>query len=216
MLIIGAKGFAKEVLEVLYKNNSLQNIAFFDDVNDDLFGKLYNTFPILKSSEEAQNYFQTISKKFTIGIGNPILRKKIYEKFTVLGGEFTSTICSKANIGNFGNIINEGSNIMTGTVITNDIIVGKGSLINLNCTIGHDSIIGDFVELSPGTHISGNCKIGDYSNIGTNATILPKITIGSNVIVGAGSVVTKDIPDNSMVIGVPAKIIKVLTPLDFK
>lgn len=215
MLIIGAKGFAKEVLEVLHKNDSLQNTVFFDDVNDDVFGKLYNKFPILKSTEEVQNYFQTISNKFTIGIGNPILRKKIYEKFSLLGGEFTSTICSKASIGSYGNIINEGCNIMTGTVITNDITIGKGALINLNCTIGHDCIIGEFVELSPGVHVSGNCKIGNYTNIGTNATILPKITIGSNVIIAAGAVVTKNIPDNCMVAGVPAIIKKEFEPISF-
>lgn len=215
MLIVGAKGFAKEVLEVIYKSNLSQNIAFFDDINEDIYGKLYNRFPILKSTEEVQNYFKEISNKYTIGIGNPILRKKIHTKFASLGGEFTSTICSKTSIGSFGNIINEGCNIMTGTVITNDITIGKGALINLNCTIGHDSIIGEFVELSPGVHVSGNCKIGNYTNIGTNATILPKITIGSNVIIAAGAVVTKDIPDNCMVAGVPAIIKKELEPISF-
>lgn len=215
MLIIGAKGFAKEVLEVLHQNNLSNNLAFYDDVNEDIGDYLYNKFPILKSNEEAANYFKTNDKHFTIGIGNPILRKKLYEKFTLLGGIFSSTISPKAVIGNFGNTINQGCNIMTGTVITNDITIGFGSLINLNCTIGHDCIIGDFVEMSPGVNISGNCVIGDYSVFGTNATVLPKITIGKNVIVGAGSVVTKDIPDNTLVVGIPAKIVKELPPLDF-
>jgi sugar O-acyltransferase (sialic acid O-acetyltransferase NeuD family) len=215
MLIIGAKGFAKEVLEVLHQNNTLENVAFFDDVNEDVFGKLYNEFTILKTCDEVETYFSEISKEFTIGIGNPILRKKLYDKFLSLGGQFTSTISPKANIGNYGNIINEGCNIMTGTVITNDVSIDRGALINLNCTIGHDSKIGEFVELSPGVHISGNCTIGDFTTIGTNATILPKINIGSNVIVAAGAVVTKDIPDNCMVAGVPAVIKKELTKIVF-
>lgn len=215
MLIIGAKGFAKEVLEVLHQNNTLSDVAFFDDINDDLYGKLYDKFPILKSTQEVQTYFKTTSNKFTIGIGNPVLRKKLYDIFTKLGGEFTSTISSKASIGNYGNIINNGCNIMTGAVITNDIFIGKGVLINLNCTIGHDCKIGDFVEMSPGVHISGNCKIGAYTNIGTNATILPKISLGQNVIVAAGAVVTKDVPDNCMVAGVPAIIKKELQPIIF-
>lgn len=213
MLIIGAKGFAKEVLEILHQLNETDNVAFFDDINDDLPNFLYGSFPVLKTDIEVKNYFETIDKRFTIGIGNPVLRNKLYLKFKDIGGVFSSTISPKANIGNFGNSINSGCNIMTGTVITNDIIINKGVLINLNCTIGHDSIIGEFVELSPGTHISGNCKIGDFSVFGTNATLLPKLTIGKNVIIGAGSVVTKDIPDNSLAVGIPAKIIKELDPL---
>jgi acetyltransferase-like isoleucine patch superfamily enzyme len=104
---------------------------------------------------------------------------------------------------------------MTGTILTNDIIVQKGTLINLNCTIGHDCHIGEFSEISPGVNISGNCKIGAYSNIGTNATILPKITIGKNVVIAAGAVVTKDLPDNCMAAGVPAVIKKELPEITF-
>lgn len=215
MLIIGAKGFAKEVLEVIHQLNQLENLVFYDDVNDDAPYKLYGQFPVLRTTQEATVYFKTIDNQFTIGIGNPVLRKKLYDKFKDLGGEFTSTISPLATIGCYGNQIESGCNIMTGTVITSDITIKKGILINLNCTIGHDSMLGEFVELSPGVHISGNCKIGDYSILGTNASMLPKLTIGKNVIIGAGSVVTKNLPDNCVAVGIPAKIIKELTPLEF-
>ena len=103
MLIIGAKGFAKEVLEVLFQNNDVSKIAFFDDVNDDVSDKLYNQFEVLKTLDEAEDYFKSVSSNFTIGIGNPVLRKILFDKFTLLGGNFTSTISPKSIIGNFGN-----------------------------------------------------------------------------------------------------------------
>ena len=185
------------------------------DINLDMPETLYDRFAILKSISEAQEYFNTVDNRFTIGIGNPILRKKLYDKFTVVGGIFASVISPNASIGHFGNSISEGCNIMTGTVITNDVIINKGVLVNLNCTIGHDCEIGSFVEMSPGVHISGNCILGDYSAIGTNATVLPKTKIGKNVLVGAGSVVTKDLPDNCVAVGIPAKVIKELPALVF-
>ena len=215
MIIVGAKGFAKEVLEVLHQLNQLDHLVFYDDVNEDAPAFLYGQFPVLRNKEAAAHYFKTVDSRFTIGIGNPALRKKLALEFEAMGGVFTSTISPLAQIGHYGNTIGSGSNIMTGTVLTNDVKIGEGVLINLNCTVGHDSTIGDFVELSPGVHISGNCEIGSYSNIGTNATILPKVTIGENVIIGAGSVVTKDIPDNCLVVGIPATIKKELPELNF-
>lgn len=215
MLIVGAKGFAKEVLEVVYQLNQLENLVFYDDVNDDIPEKLFNQFPVLRTTQEASVYFKTIDNQFTIGVGNPVLRKKLYDKFTSIGGVFASTISPLATIGSFDVQIGIGSNILPGSVFSNSTKLGKGCIVYYNSIITHDCKIGDFVEISPGVTLLGKSEVDSYSQIGSNATILPNVKIGKNVIIGAGSVVTKDVPDNCLVIGVPAVIKKQLMPLEF-
>ena len=212
MIIIGSKGFAKELLEVLHHNKTLENLVFFDNVNDDVHGKLYDTFPILKTFEEVKDYFEKVTNEFAIGIGNPILREKVYQQFTAIGGNCKTIISQYAKIGYYQNEIGIGSTIMTDAIITSNITIGKCCLINKQTLIGHDVKIGDFCELSPGTKIGGNVSIGNFTSIGMNASILPKLNIGNNVVIAAGAVVTKNIPDNCMAAGVPAIIKKQINP----
>jgi sugar O-acyltransferase (sialic acid O-acetyltransferase NeuD family) len=213
MIIIGAKGFAKEVLEILHQLNDLDNLVFYDDVNNDAPDILFGRFPVLKSIFEAENYFNTIDCRFTIGIGNPVLRKKLFDKFIAIGGEFISTISTNSIIGSYEVEIGIGSNVLAGSIFSNSTKIGIGCIVYYNSIITHDCIIGDFVEISPSVAVLGGVNIGDYCQIGTNATILPNIKIGENVIVGAGSVVIKDVPSNCVVVGSPAKIIKEISSL---
>ena len=88
--------------------------------------------------------------------------------------------------------------------IGNNVMIAPHTLIT---TIGH--------PLSPAKRrknigVTAPIKIGNDVWIGSNVTILPGVTIGNNVVVAAGAVVTKDIPDNSLVGGVPARLIKTL------
>jgi sugar O-acyltransferase (sialic acid O-acetyltransferase NeuD family) len=213
MLIIGAKGFAKEVLEVFHQLKQLKNIAFYDDVNTDIGDLLYDTFPILKNENEALAFFKENGNEFTLGIGNPHLRYKLYQKFKQLGGTYISSISPQAIIGSYDIEIKEGTNILSNATISNSVKIGIGCIIYFNVIITHNCSIGDFVELSPNVILLGNVVVGSYSHIGSNATILPNVKIGKNVIIGAGAVVTKDIPDNCVAIGSPAKVIKEIEPL---
>lgn len=211
MIIVGAKGFAKEVLEVLTQIGLPENLYFFDNVSKDTPDLIAGRFPVLRSFEDAAKVIaQEKDKRFLLGVGNPAVRFNLCKTFEKIGGQSSSLASANAFIGMNGTVIGEGSIIMMGAVVTTDISLGKGCLVNYNSTIGHDSKVGDFVEISPGANISGRCTIGNYCMIGANAVILPDITLGENVIVGAGAVVTKDVPDNSLVVGVPAVIRKTL------
>ncbi|SHJ08940.1 sugar O-acyltransferase, sialic acid O-acetyltransferase NeuD family [Hymenobacter daecheongensis DSM 21074] len=210
MVIVGAKGFAKEVLEIFSQQQDLEGIYFYDDVSQDLPEALYGRFPVLKTPADAARIFAQ-DPRFVLGVGNPKVRRKLAQKMTELGGQLCSSVSPHAFIGAFNNTIGTGVNIMTGSILTNDVVVGEGVLINLNCTVGHDNVLGDYCELSPGVHLSGNVTIGKEVVIGTGAVLLPGVSIGDNSIIGAGSVVNRDVESNVIAVGIPAKVIKTLS-----
>ena len=209
MIIVGAKGFAKELLEILHQNNQLEDLAFYDDINLTDSNLLFGKFPILRNEYQIHKHFKQFGNEFTLGIGKPKLRKYLHDKFVQLGGTNTSVMSKNSDIGSYDVKIGDGCNILSGAIISNSVSLGLANIIYYNSVITHDVITGNFVEVSPGVKLLGNCLIGDFTSIGTNATILPNIKIGKNSIIGAGSVVTKDIPDNSIAFGIPAKIIKI-------
>lgn len=204
MIIVGAKGFAKEILEIFHQKEETENLCFYDDISSDLPEKLFQKYPILRSEEEVKQYFSENSPDFTIGIGNPELREKLCEKFISLGGTFTSSISKYAEIGSFEVEIGEGCNILGGVKISNSAKIGTGCMIYYNSIITHDVEIGDFVEISPNVSILGRAKIGRSAHIATGTIIFPDVTIGAHSVIAAGSVVTKDVPPGVMFAGTPA------------
>lgn len=208
MLIVGAKGFAKEILEICVRDNNFSEIVFFDDISLDIPDCLFGKFKVLRAESQVVEYFKETGNMFSIGIGSPHLRFKMFNKFTALGGQYCSTISKLSNIGTFDVKLGSGVNILDGVCISNSVDMGIGTMVYYNSVITHDCIVGKFVEISPSVTILGGAKIGDFSHIGANSVIFPNLEIGKNVIVGSGAVVRQNLPDNCVAVGVPAKIIK--------
>jgi sugar O-acyltransferase (sialic acid O-acetyltransferase NeuD family) len=153
--------------------------------------------------------FKNVDFSYVIAIGNPHGQSRIRLQHIMSGKGFspisfadpTALICKSVLYGN-------GLQVMPGVVIHNDVRIGEQCIINTRSLVEHDCRLGKGVEIGPGAVLCGRVNIGDYTWVGANATIRQRINIGRNSIVGAGSVVVKDIPDNVIVAGVPAKIIK--------
>lgn len=101
-----------------------------------------------------------------------------------------------------------GNYIQEGVILQAGVRVGDNSSIHMGALVGHESSIGNTTFVAHAVSISGKCEIGDGCFIGTNATILPRIKVGNWSVIGAGAVVTKDVPANSVVVGNPARVVR--------
>lgn len=86
--------------------------------------------------------------------------------------------------------------------------IGFGVTIKRSASVGHHAVLGDFVNINPGAVLSGFVNIGMGTEIGTGVTISNNVTIGKRCLIGAGSVVTRDIPDGVIAYGNPCKVIR--------
>jgi sugar O-acyltransferase (sialic acid O-acetyltransferase NeuD family) len=209
IVILGAGGFAREVLWIINKINKIEpqweTLGFIDE-DAGKKGSLINGLPVLGDF----SWFETrrSEKIYAVcAIGGPKARKSVVEKANKYSLEFPSLIdpcsaySSTVEIG-------KGAIIATGAVLTDNVKVGNHSIVNLNCSVGHDVSIGDFSTIDPLVALSGFVKIGGGVEIGAGAVVVPGINVGDNAFVCAGSVVTKNVDPGLVVGGMPARMIR--------
>ena len=195
MILYGASGHAKVIIDILLKSKIIIT-AIIDD-NKNL--KSILGFKVYRKQNTK------INEELIISIGNNKTRKSISSKLKNV--DYGIAIHPKAIIDKTSSI-NNGTVIMANAIINSSVKIGKHCIINTNTVIEHDCIINDFAHISPSATLCGNVFIDKGTHIGAGAIINPNIKIGKWCIIGSGSVVIKDIPNNTTVVGNPARVIK--------
>lgn len=208
IVIFGAGGFGREVQWLLERINGQKEtwniLGYIDDSIKK--GTLIDDYPVLGGTQFLKEYESKLS--VICAIGNAAIRKKIVESIRDNRSLEYPNLIDPSVLISKRVTLGEGNIICAGNILTIDIIVGDFNIVNLDCTIGHDVKIDSFVTIYPSVNISGCVKIDSLSEIGTGTQIIQGKNICSNVVIGAGSVVARDITEKGVHVGVPVRRIK--------
>ena len=207
----GAKGHAK-VLRESAGHFGYELIALFD--NDRAVRPPFDDVPLFYGKEGFNRWLsdtdlRKASVSFLVAIGGARGEDRhLIQKFMEESGLSSITLIHPAAFCAGNAALGRGTQVMANSTVGVDVKIGEACIVNTGATVDHESVLSDGVHVCPGSHIAGEVRIGPYSMIGIGAVVLPGVNIGSNVIVGAGSVVIRDVANDVVVCGNPARTLK--------
>lgn len=184
-------------------------IAGLYHYNDERTGQMDHGFEILGSFTDL--YQKDLSgMNFLLTMGDMKIRKQVSDNLIVRGGVIPSVIHPSALISRFASIAEQGVVIGANVELQNDVIVNENTVIRSDALVCHNTIIGRNVFIGPKALVGAFITIDDFAFVGQASVLVSGKAehIGRNSLVGAGSLVTKAIPDNVVAVGSPAKVIK--------
>ena len=199
LLIIGASGHGKVIVDIALKMNKYEEIYFFDD-REEITNCMQ--FSVVGKVKDVYNYLEDAD--VFVAIGNSEGRRNVLEELKQNNVSIATLIHPNAIVGE-NVVIGKGTVVMAGAVINPDAKIGEGCIINTAASVDHDCQLDDYVHVSVDAHLAGNVKLGKNTWVGVGASIINNMSVCENVMIGAGAVVVKDILESGTYVGVPAK-----------
>lgn len=207
VLILSAGDHAMVVADILLRMQeagaNVAPIGYLDD-NPALANQQFLGLPVLGGVGDLH---AVPHDAIVVAIGQNGIRKKLFEDLRSQGEAFivarhpSAIIAPDVTIG-------PGSMICAGAIVNPGSVIGANVILNTGCTVDHHNHIGDHAHVAPGVHLGGEVVIGEGTLVGIGAVVILLRTIGDWVTVGAGSVVTRDLPAGVTAVGVPARVVK--------
>jgi len=199
LLILGCEGHSKVVTDIAH------SVGFNDIIYEDP-NSISNFFL-------GGKVFKSINEKFTgyffVAIGDNFKREKVTEAFSNSNHKSRNiSLIHPSSIISPRSLIGEGTVIMPLCVVNSCTEIGTGVIINTRSSIDHDNCLKNYSSIAPGVTTSGNVTVGERTFISIGTSVKHNINIGNDVVVGASSLVLKNISNNEVFYGSPAKFIR--------
>ncbi|WP_456426197.1 acetyltransferase [Rhodocaloribacter sp.] len=204
LVIVGAGGFGREtaaLVEDINRDEPAWELLGFVDDDATLHGSERLGYPVLGGLDWL---CRRRNVHYVLAIGAPRIRKRMDRRLEATPLS-PATLIHPAAAVHRTTSLGPGTILCRGVTLTVAIRVGRHVILNLHGTVGHDATLGDYTTAHPGVHISGHARTGTAVELGTGCVLLPGVTVGEGARVGAGAVVTRDLPAHCTAVGVPAR-----------
>lgn len=206
IVVYGAGGQGKNVSLLIEQLGGWEIVGFLDD-DASKKGRIVRGYQILGSIKDAFAKYDKLNVALAIG-NSQVTEKKVKELRATGKVSFPNLIHPSVVIDNQNVKMGEGNVINANCVFTTLINIGSYNYFNRCCSVSHDVVIGDYCFVHSGVHLSGESQIGNGVWFGVNSTIVQCLKIGDNALIGAGAVILKDVEDNAIMVGNPAKVLR--------
>lgn len=203
VLILGSYAFAEEVDDLISETSEWRTAGFVENFDRSRCGMKLHGKPI---------YW--VDDLGTIGRGHHLIcaigttkRQSYIEQVEPFGLPFATLVHPSARISSTSPV-GVGAIVSAGVIVAAQSEIGSHTILNRGVLIGHHTRIGRYVTVSPGANIAGKCVIEDGCYVAMGAIVLDGRRVGRGSVIAAGSLVTRDVPENVQVMGSPARIKK--------
>lgn len=212
LVILGGRGIGMIAASVAHDLGTYKVLGFLNDfVPKGEYVGIFKKYEVIGDSKDVKFFLDDPDVLFFIGYVGMKNEKEVFSKITSLNipsERFATLIHPSAIIPKGMCDIGNGVLMAPLSQLSPDTKVEDNCILLPNSFLGHDSTMERFSHITANSVVGGNVRIGRGAHIGTNATIRENVKIGDFALVGSGSVILNDVPENSIVVGNPAKILR--------
>lgn len=202
LVIVGGGGHAKVIFDIFAQVGEYEIVGFTSLAVEPAQCLGY---PRLGADDHLPHLLSSGIRHAFVALGDNRRREAQTKYLKQHGFRLANAISPDARV-SLHSRLGEGVAIMPGAIVGPEATVAEGAIVNTNASVDHDCVVGPYAHVAPGCALAGGVRLGEGVLFGIGSVAIPNVSVGAWSVVGAGSVVVRDIPDGVVAMGSPARI----------